>query len=897
MHKTRFVELNKLIKDTVISFITIVFLVSMGMAVYFGFKWSFLSVEKSIDNDFEKYCFHDLEASYYFGLNGEEQGKLSSIDNFYSVVEQILRIDGIDGVISQIKDTENIEGVIKNLDETDGYDDLSKIFDIENFDNVLSKIVEIDGFGDFINDILEIDGFENIISHITDGVSATRLKDSISKIDGVSNVEEINYGYESFLFNGNRLQTKIITLTETMDMPSQTEGKLPESVNEIALEKKWAVEKGLKIGDKVVFEDYGLSILSNREFTVTALIESPAYICYDSASYGLSPYTLTPLNTIMFVNKNAVKEWRQDFCSTFLIRADSLRSLSTFSDEYKEKSNSLADRIADKIENCSVKTRAYNTGVNICENSVAVFEKLNSSMGALLIAISQFVCFICIAGVVKKRKKLIGTKKTLGFKDGEIMSEYIFYSVITSFIGSVVGMLLGIFVLGTAFSSIINDSILFSERKIYFSFSEMAIVFCCQIAISIIVAFLACKNILRQNALSLLNYNTVQKSKSRWFEKSKVWKRSSLLTKTIVNNALNNKARVFATFISVACCTLLCVSALSVQNTVEDTFGYHYDKIQKYDSVLYCSNITDSGLNDISNILEEEKYEYAKLYYEMGALDHNGNGVCASLYVVDESSFSKLFSMYSLDGDKMEIKDGVYVSCAFATEENLKVGDSVKYENYAQVKVDLKISGIFEYYVQIPLLIMNEKTFCDLFGYLPNAKTFAVASNKTNCANAYDKLLDVDGFNLAYDIYSESRVSFDMMKVVCLSVLFVFLVLSLVMAFFVFLNLCNSFIDEKKYELISMMVNGYSIGKAKKYIITDILIFSIIGIILGNVLGQFLARMILRQLSSYTDFFLQGICVKGSLIGTIVSLLIVVVIAFISLSRIKKIKLTDCNFN
>ena len=122
--------------------------------------------------------------------------------------------------------------------------------------------------------------------------------EDLQQIMALDGVDEIATGYSSLQMmkrNGKEYVTKVMSLTENINVPVQKDGRLPRNEGEIALNKSWAKDQGIKVGDTVTFkhdgsagDKDGMKYLTEDTYLVTALVESPAYISYSLSSYGFA---------------------------------------------------------------------------------------------------------------------------------------------------------------------------------------------------------------------------------------------------------------------------------------------------------------------------------------------------------------------------------------------------------------------------------------------------------------------------------------------------------------------------------------------------------------------------------------------------------------------------------
>lgn len=234
------------------------------------------------------------------------------------------------------------------------------------------------------------------------------LIDELKSVDGVDEVEGSYTTYANLTLGSTKNKVKIISLTERIDKPVSVEGTLPAKMDEIAVEGKWAKEHDIKPGDTITFESNESAVhrqltaayrdtaegitpdayrlndigegenhqnLKTNSFKVTALIELPEYVNVDANNMGASYEDGISLDCVMAAPVDAFDLDSYIGYSSLLVRSDSLRGMSIFSDEYKAQSEDLKDRIEPVVSSYIDKT---NVNLADCKSEV-----LKSVDGAL----------------------------------------------------------------------------------------------------------------------------------------------------------------------------------------------------------------------------------------------------------------------------------------------------------------------------------------------------------------------------------------------------------------------------------------------------------------------------------------------------------------------------------
>lgn len=74
-----------------------------------------------------------------------------------------------------------------------------------------------------------------------------------------------------------KITVQIRSLLHEMNRPTVLEGKLPTTDNEVAIEQRFVLEQGAKVGDEIHIEHDGE--LRNSTFIITGIINEPSFSC------------------------------------------------------------------------------------------------------------------------------------------------------------------------------------------------------------------------------------------------------------------------------------------------------------------------------------------------------------------------------------------------------------------------------------------------------------------------------------------------------------------------------------------------------------------------------------------------------------------------------------------
>ena len=737
--------------------------------------------------------------------------------------------------------------------------------------------------------------------------------EDVRKLDDVDDVEGFYAADTFFRIKGKNVQTHVVMLTERINIPFEHTGRLPVRADEIAVEKYWAQTNGIRIGDVLDLEEgEGEDArLTENAFTVTALILVPEYINHFTSSYGVSQTTGIPNDCIMFADGDAFNDSVFMGYTNALVRSDSLRQYNSFGDEYKKANKTITKRIKriadDYAEqrnadlphgyracDCAVQERRTNPGMGSVIIPGEIMSKIKYTLAFLFIVVGLFVCYSAVSRIVSEQMKLIGTKTALGLDKKSITLSYLLYAAAAVTIGSAAGCVLARYAIEPVTIRELSKNYNSQGPVYYFSIRDSVLFLLFELAVTTFFAFLACRRILKKKPVQLLKEENAILGRERAFEKTLLWKSFSLLSKTIINNCLNDKKRVLATVTGVVGCCSLMVSALTMISGIYYTKDYQVNKVATYDTRVYIDTTKGSGIDDVVEYFENAGMKSASVYCSNVCTKIKNGYNAAEIIAFDDRHFTDLFHI-SKDGTDQPVCDGVWICGAYAGFNNLGKGDMLEIIDSEGVVRNIRIGGVFDYYLPRGQILMNAKTFEETFEKDFDVNSVICRRGNKDIGDIYHDLEDIDGFVSVGDFGEETELLFSSVISAVFIVVGAFILISIVLAFAVLLNLLIMFVNEKKRELIVMMINGYSRKQVRRYIYSDTILLTIIGAILGTILGVGVGFMTLKLFDSDCVKFILHLDIPVCLLCMLATGILAGITLMIALKKVEKFRLRDIN--
>ena len=545
----------------------------------------------------------------------------------------------------------------------------------------------------------------------------------------------------------------------------------------------------------------------------------------------------------------------------------------------------------------TVMPRAYNAGAAEVSTFSGVTDNLSISMAALFLIVGLLVSYFAVSRIVHEQVTQIGTKKALGFRRREITISYLWYSGIAVVVGAIVGAIVGYIVVEGIIGGVLADMFAFGSYPAYFGWGLFLIMTLIELVLVLGATYLACRSILKEHAVELLKGEKPPTGKTRFYEKWAIWEKLPLFVQTIVNNCVNDKRRVLSTIVGVAGCTALIVTAITLNNDVMKSYDAHYANVYGFDTIAYAESVPDDAIDNVESALQRKgatTAQASKKRFLMVQPDGE-SGTMQIIVPADEEAFERLYHVNPTTEGTFDLSgEGAWVSQAYADHFGAKVGDSIVIDGGDGIKHEVPILGFYEFWLTYHEMVVSKDYYEKEFEAIWPNVVFAQTGD-TDFAEIEQAVSNIEGFDSIVDDATYQYGNFETFSSVSSAVVVIYLVLATLMAIVVLLNLNVMFIDEKKRELIVLMINGFSVKDARHYISYDSIVLTALGIIVGLVLGCIMGSITVMSIEPSTGVFIKSPDIWAILIGIVGSAVLAIIMALIALRRIPKFKLTDIN--
>lgn len=509
--------------------------------------------------------------------------------------------------------------------------------------------------------------------------------------------------------------------------------------------------------------------------------------------------------------------------------------------DYAKAQLTAAEKQIKNMEHADTYVLGRDTNIGyVCLSSDAdIVQSVAGVFPAFFFLVAALVCLTTMTRMIDDQRTQIGIMKALGYSSSSIMLKYMVYSGSATLFGSIFGIAVGAF----AFPAIVwfGYDIIYSFSSLVFTM-DWALAFgmvCVNLLGMLLVTWFCCMKELRCAPSDLIRPKAPEAGKRILLERiGFIWNRLSFMQKVSARNVFRYKKRIFMMLLGIGGCTALVLTALGLNDTIQGVVDKQYSDIILYDyEVSLAYDMTDDEqkifLDDCGDNVAESMF----LYRTSADVSANGSTKSVTLTASDGQGIGDFINLVN-DGETVAYpKAGeAIINCNLARMMDIGIGDEIKLTTADMDILTVKVSGIFDNYVE-NLVFVNLDTCTQQWGGAPELKAALLkAPEGADVAACGEKISSVDGVRtMQMSISSRDRIS-NMMSSLLFVVAMIILCAGL-LAFIVLYNLTNINISERIREIATIKVLGFYPQEAASYVFRENLVLTGMGALFGLLLG------------------------------------------------------------
>lgn len=532
--------------------------------------------------------------------------------------------------------------------------------------------------------------------------------------------------------------------------------------------------------------------------------------------------------------------------------------------EYYESKNMFdlkiieAKKKLDEIPKCTWYTysRIDDTGYSSFIDDGKSVSNLSKIFPTIFFVVAILISLISMSRMVEDDRGLIGTLKSLGFSNKHIRKKYLLYSGIATLSGGIIGALLGFFLLTRYIWNIYK--ILFNVPVFKYDFNPTNTIIGITIAVVCIcgTTLLTIRKVVKEKPSDLMRPKAPSNGKRVILEHIPfIWKRINFSNKITIRNLFRYKKRVLMTIVGILGCTALMLAGFGIRDSIVRIPEKQYKDVFNFDEMIYVTNQNNEEFDVVFNNKHIKNSVYTNMDTSMMAGGYSVN----TFVPYDENELEQILNLRDLKtGKKLKLKDDeVIISDKLAQLVNKKEKDKITLKSADGKTYTFVISAVCENYVG-HYVFMNKNTYEKNIGDYKTNIVYLKIDDLKNEKQLSTALLKNDNIMGVISVDATISSVDDMLRSLN-SVVAILIVLSGALSFVVLYNLSYINISERKREIATLKVLGFTDKEVDRYITKETIILTIIGIMLGLLFGIFLNNVILNTVEIEMVRFLRNI--------------------------------------
>lgn len=657
---------------------------------------------------------------------------------------------------------------------------------------------------------------------------------------------------------------RVFTKTESINLACIMDGRLPETADEIAIDRMHADNIGIEVGNSIT--------VGGKSFKVVGLI---AYVNYSTLHEKSTDFMFDAIKfNVAMVTQDGFDRLESPIHYNYAWRYD-----AAVSDEKQEKALAddflpalLTQTVAHENELLDFLPRYLNPAVTFAEDDMGSDMAMGGVLLDILIVIIAFIFAVTVSNTIAREAKAIGTLRASGYTKGELIAHYLAMPVIVTLFGAAAGNLMGYTVFKNVVVSMYYNSYSLPTYETLWSPYAFIKTTCIPVALMLAVNLIIITKELQHTPLEFLR-GELKKSRRKKAVRLPKW---SFLSRFRLRIILQNIPNYLILFCGVFFIMVMLAMAVGMPDTLD----------------FYKSNASEMMFSD---------YQYVLKSYE----DDAGNAVttrngeaeqfCMSALKISQDGRSEEISVYGITDNSRyveisglsSLKDGeIYLSDSFRDKYGFSAGDDITLEEkYENRQYTFKVAGFYDKSLSLSAFLPMEQ-FRTVFGledgeftgYLSNSELDDIsADNIATVITQHDITKMCDQLDHSMGAYMQY------FQVLCI-------LLSAVMIY-----LLTKIIIEKNENAISLTkILGYDSKEiAGLYLISTSIILVIAdaaSVILGSAVMRYVWKAMMMD---YTGWFAFRISAGGYAKMFLFVLIGYLIVAAVDFRRIKRVPMDE----
>ena len=597
---------------------------------------------------------------------------------------------------------------------------------------------------------------------------------------------------------------RIYKVRKDVDKICLMQGNMPGNDDEIVIDRMYADNNKLKVGDIIKVKDKEYTISGLVAFSdYSALFSDNTDMMFDAVKFSVAAVTDEEFDRITTGNMRYNYSWKYDKEPT---------------DEKSEKTR--AEELM-KVMAANGILKSYipgyqNQAINFTGDDMGSDRSMMIILLYILIAIMAFIFAVTTTNTIAKESSIIGTLRATGYTRSELTRHYTVLPVIVTLVAALVGNIMGYTWFKDVCASMYYGSYSLPTYKTLWNADAFVLTTVIPVIIMIFINVVIVAHKLKISPLKFLRHDLSRNKNKKATRLPDI----KFIRRFRMRIILQNMSGYITLLIGIVFANLLLLFGLFMKPLLND----------------YGDEIIDNMIC---------RYQYVLKTPVDTQIDGAERYLMTSLKTTVEKSKADEVSVYGIqdDSDYLNIdfpSDGVYASEGYLDKYELSVGDVITLkEKYSDKTYDFKIKGTYNYPAGLAIF-MNDDEYRKVFdkdseyytGYFSDAELTDIDSNYI-----YTKITEDDLTKTTRQLKVSMGGMFELVKMFA------------IIMFIILVYLLTKIIIEKNSLSISMVkILGYTNGEIGRLYVMATTIVVILWILVSLPVSTLIIEEIYRYM-------------------------------------------------
>lgn len=482
---------------------------------------------------------------------------------------------------------------------------------------------------------------------------------------------------------------------------------------------------------------------------------------------------------------------------------------------------------------------------------VKSFESMAAIFPMFFFIVSAVIIYITMTRMIENQRTQMGVLKALGYGNLDIMLHYQTYPLLVGLLGSIIGSLAGVFFVGKALLGLFNEiyNLPAVETAAHLGLvlpaALLALFFCAA------AGYNACRKELYLAPAQSMRPKPAASGRKIFLENIRLlWRKINFSWKIIFRNLFRYKKRSAMASLGIIFSMALILIALGFRNSVDNLMDVQFHEIQKFDIKVNFNKIMSA--DDLGYIRSIGHIASVEPVLESG-MEITSGWRKKDIGLVAMDSGARLYGIYDAEGNPAAIpREGILLPVRLMDIMGLQPGERAYLrsfypgKNEDRDKKEVVVKGATSQYI-------GQYAICST-GYLNYLLREEMVTNAAyleldhpeNEKEVMQRLKDIMTVNT---IQSKSEIVANTEKTMqSMNSIIIFMIMGAgILSFAVIYNITNINIFERRREIATLSVLGFTAGELKSLVFNENIFISAFGALAGMLPGRYLAVILINM--------------------------------------------------